>query len=159
MKSRAAAYSSRCSWLAEWHFMPVRAAFWELGLAQGFTAEVIRQHVLLKVHDKSIWQSCLHKLSPVSGSAGSHYQLILHALGLLAAEQKLSQGFQDQSKTDARKTCQINGAGSKLDNIIWATPNTIFFLILFAICNYKSKNSLKTPLYFHFKRRFLDLIV
>lgn len=93
----------------------VRAAFWELGLAQGFTAEVIRHHILLKVHDKSIWQShicCLQKLTAASGSAGSHFQLTLHALSLLAAEQKLSGGFQDQSKTDARKSCQIMELGA-----------------------------------------------
>lgn len=99
----------------------VTAAFWELGVAQGFTAEVIRQHVVLKVHDKSIWQShtcCLHKLTPASGYAGSRYQLTPRALSLLAAEQKLPGGLQDQNKTDARKSCQINGTGSKLDNII-----------------------------------------
>lgn len=41
------------------------------------------------------------------------------SLSLLAAEQKLSGGFQDQGKTDARKSCQINGARSELHHIIW----------------------------------------
>lgn len=117
--------------------------------------KVIRQHVLLKVHDKSIWLShisCLHKLTPASGSIGLYYQPALQAHSLLAAEQKPPQGFQDQRWTDARRSSQINGAGTKLGNIIWVTLSAILFLILSAICNYKNTASLKAALNFHLKK-------
>lgn len=101
----------------------VGAAFWELRLALGFTAEVIRHHILLKIHDKSIWQShicCLQKLTAASGSAGSHFQLTLHALSAYLLQNKSClEGSRTKAKTDARKSCQINGARSELHHIIW----------------------------------------
>lgn len=88
-----------------------------LGSPRDLQLKVIRQHVLLKVHDKNIWLShisCLHKLTP----APEYVSNRLSTHSLLAAEQKQSQVFQDQQETDDSGSRQINGSGRKLDNVI-----------------------------------------